>query len=165
MLCDTDGDHGKRDKGPFQSAMQRLGCRVERFARSYSTTSALPWFVDQSPVPPAFTQRASPPHLPQRSNATPPLPENTPKALRDLHAQLSQSPHLEPSTLVVSQPLAPPPGPPLPRRLPQGRRKRGGTYPGESMYEIPGGIWNWVVMAQVSHIMLSEIHDSQRLLR
>jgi hypothetical protein len=143
----------KRD-GP-REPMQRLGCRVERLswlARSYSTPSSLPWFIDRDPVPQVFTQRSSPPHLPQRSNATA-LPPNTPQALRDLHVQLSQSPHLEPSTLVISQPLAPPPGPPLPRRLPQGRRKRGGTYPGESMYEIPGGIWNWVVMVQVSSEM------------
>ncbi|KAF9457181.1 hypothetical protein BDZ94DRAFT_1203198 [Collybia nuda] len=129
--------------------MQRLACRVERFARSYSSASPFPWFVDQSPVPPAFTQRPSPPHLPQRSNLVPTLPANTPQVLRDLHVQLSQSPHLEPSTLVISQPLTLPSGPPLTPKLPQGRRRRGGTYPGESMYDVPGGIWNWVVMAQV----------------
>ncbi|KAG5646646.1 hypothetical protein DXG03_002636 [Asterophora parasitica] len=105
--------------------------------------------MDQAPVPQTFVERNQPPHLPQRAAKALPLPENTPSTLRELHAQLAQSPHLETSTLVVSEPIAPPPGPALPRRNPQGRRKRGGTYAGESSYDVPGGLWNWVVMAQV----------------
>ncbi|KAG5221675.1 Shr3 amino acid permease chaperone [Salix suchowensis] len=40
-------------------------------------------------------------------------------------------------------------GTPLPLRKPQGRRKRGGTNAGESAFDIPGGVWNWVILAQV----------------
>lgn len=106
--------------------------------RSHST-SATPWFID-SPI----THRP-----PQTRPSIPPLPENTPNTLKELHARLAQSPHLDLSTLSVSQPRVLAPGPPLPLRLPHGRRKRGGTYAGESVYDIPGGIWNWVMMAQV----------------
>ncbi|GLB35007.1 putative ribosomal silencing factor during starvation [Lyophyllum shimeji] len=120
--------------------MQRCRNLVACARRSYST--ALPWFVDQSPVP-------HPPHLPRRVVSTPPLPDNTPSTLRELHAQLAQSPHLDASTLVVSEAIPRQPGPPLPPRKPQGRRKRGGTYAGNSVYDVPGGLWNWVVMAQV----------------
>ncbi|KAI6103564.1 hypothetical protein F5141DRAFT_1131349 [Pisolithus sp. B1] len=35
-------------------------------------------------------------------------------------------------------------------RAPQGRRRRGGTYAGEGIdKDAVGGIWNWVVIAQV----------------
>ncbi|KAF8078002.1 hypothetical protein FPV67DRAFT_1463805 [Lyophyllum atratum] len=116
--------------------------------RSYST--ALPWFVDQAPVPHTFTARVQPPHLPHRATNTPPLPENTPSTLRELHAQLAQSPHLESSTATC-------------RRV--NGSTSGATYfhvecpkvdgeeeertAGESAYDIPGGLWNWVVVAQV----------------
>lgn len=108
--------------------------------RAYST--ALPWFVDEAP---ALAARARP------TPAVPDVPENTPAVIRQLHTQLARSPHLEPSTLLVSESIAHPPGPPLPFRPPQGRRKRGGTYAGESAYDVPGGIWNWVVTAQARH--------------
>jgi len=97
----------------------------------------IPWFVSA----PSLSQTIRP--------VIRSLPENTPATLKQLHAQLSHSPHLDLSALSVSQPLAPLPGPPLPLRLPRGRRKRGGTYAGESMHDIPGGIWSWVLMAQV----------------
>ena len=109
------------------------------FRRNYSTPPT-PWFLHHLPV----TNHPSP-----NRSLIPPLPENIPSTLKTLHAQLSNSPHLDLSTLTISQSLAPPSGPPLPLRLPQGRRRRGGTYAGESIYEIPGSIWNWVVMAQV----------------
>jgi len=120
-------------------------------AGSSTSTPApvLPWFVDREPVSQNFTRRPNPPHLPAKSATPPVLPQDAPQSLKELHAQLSQSPHLEPSTLVISQPMTPPPGPPLPHRHPQGRRKRAGTYAGESMYDTPGSIWSWVVMAQV----------------
>ncbi|KAF8894514.1 hypothetical protein BD779DRAFT_1501556 [Infundibulicybe gibba] len=106
------------------------------------STNSLPWFVDTEP---GNTLRQQPPHL-QRAE---PLPDNVPQVLKDLHGQLAQSPHLEPSSLTISQSMAPPPGPPLPHRPPQGRRRRGGTYAGDSMYDVPGGVWSWIVMAQV----------------
>ncbi|KAJ3920948.1 hypothetical protein F5877DRAFT_89104 [Lentinula edodes] len=77
------------------------------------------------------------------------LPEDTPKILRDLHSQLIQSPHLEQGKLVVSRAVSRELGDPLPLRAPQGRRRRGGTYPGESAFDIPGSLWNWVVFAEV----------------
>ncbi|EEB94559.1 hypothetical protein MPER_06607, partial [Moniliophthora perniciosa FA553] len=40
-------------------------------------------------------------------------------------------------------------GDPLPLRPPQGKRRRRGTDAGESLYDIPGSLWNWVVFAQV----------------
>ena len=115
--------------------MQRC---LQLVARHTHSTTPTPWFVDVSNVV-----------RPPNPRLIPPLPENTPSTLKKLYCRLSQSPHLELSTLTVSQPLAPAPGPPLPLRLPRGRRKRGGTYAGESIYDIPGGTWNWVVMAQV----------------
>jgi len=114
--------------------MQR---RLVSLARPYSTQ---PWFINHLEAPKVTMHRPKPP----------PLPENAPRPLRELHAHLTQSPHLEPSSLVVSESVAPPAGPELPYRLPHGRRKRGGTYAGESAYDVPGGIWNWVLMAQVS---------------
>jgi hypothetical protein len=70
--------------------------------------------------------------------------------IKHLHSQLVKSPLLDKSHLLVTSAVLPEPGPPLPLRKPQGRRKTGGTYAGESDYEaVGGGIWNWVVMSQV----------------
>ncbi|KAJ7273632.1 hypothetical protein B0H12DRAFT_1007652 [Mycena haematopus] len=109
--------------------------------------STVPWFVEPvAPREPRFS-RGPPPHL--RLTEPPPLPADAPQPLKDLHAQLLLSPLLDPATLLVSQPRSLPDGPPLPHREPQGRRKRGGTYHGESIYDVPGSLWSWIVMAQV----------------
>jgi hypothetical protein len=117
-----------------------------------SDSPALPWFVD-----PAYTSRSAPPHLPARpiTGTAPPIPADAPAAVRTLHAALLGSPHLEPAALLVTRPPPSPPGPPLPQAMPRGRRKRGGTELGEGvegMRGVPesGGIWSWVVLAQVS---------------
>ncbi|KAG9226367.1 hypothetical protein CCMSSC00406_0003246 [Pleurotus cornucopiae] len=122
-------------------ALRRI-CRPTQ--RSLSTT---PWFVDTE----AFLQRPPPPHLTENPLTTrpPPLPKDVPHTIKELHSQLTSSPHLEPSTIVVDRSLGRVMGPPLPLRKPQGRRKRGGTNAGESAFDIPGGVWNWVVLAQV----------------
>ncbi|KAF7440443.1 hypothetical protein PC9H_000788 [Pleurotus ostreatus] len=122
-------------------ALRRI-CRPTQ--RSLSTT---PWFVDTE----AFLQRPPPPHLTENPLTTrpPPLPKDVPHSIKELHSQLASSPHLEPSTIVVDRSLGRVMGPPLPLRKPQGRRKRGGTNAGESAFDIPGGVWNWVVLAQV----------------
>ncbi|KAF8274223.1 hypothetical protein EI94DRAFT_1561998 [Lactarius quietus] len=108
---------------------------------SFPSPPHVPWFIDPHETPP--TQRA-PPQL----GTPPPIPPGVPPALRDLYTQLWQSPYLEPSALLVRDPIARPPGPPLPVAIPKGRRKRGRTYAGEGFLE-PGGIWNWILLAQV----------------
>lgn len=117
--------------------------------RALSTTPSAPtpWFVDQDEETPTFNQRPTPPHLPSEPYK---LPSSVPDAVRLLYNELSTSPYLEPSTLIAREPLQIPAGPPLPERKPRGKRRRGGTFAGESEIEESGGIWSWIVMAQVS---------------
>ncbi|KAJ3810653.1 hypothetical protein F5876DRAFT_41338 [Lentinula aff. lateritia] len=103
--------------------------------------SSAPWFVEREENQEIL-------HATRVSRAAT-VPEDTPKILRDLHSQLIQSPHLEQGKLVVSRAVSRELGDPLPLRAPQGRRRRGGTYPGESAFDIPGSLWNWVVFAEV----------------
>ncbi|TFK76500.1 hypothetical protein BDN72DRAFT_831074 [Pluteus cervinus] len=134
-----------------QSTRTRLPCLVRPLSSSVRLWSPAqtPWFVQDEELTKGFALRQNPPHLPPKDFGLQPPPRNAPEVLKDLHALLAPSPLLETSTLIVTQPSEPPPGPPLPFRLPQGRRKRGGTYAGESEFEVPGGIWNWILMAQV----------------
>ncbi|KAF9559129.1 hypothetical protein CPC08DRAFT_763474 [Agrocybe pediades] len=114
------------------------------------STTPIPWFIDPQTLPQSLKERSPPPHIPITPKSVPTAPEDAPEVLKHLHADLVKSPHLELSELVVSSAVAPAPGPALPLRSPRGRRKRGGTYAGESAYEIGGGgLWNWVVVAQV----------------
>ncbi|KAI0303550.1 hypothetical protein B0F90DRAFT_1620311, partial [Multifurca ochricompacta] len=106
-----------------------------------SSSSRVPWFIDSSETLPS--QRPS-----IQTGMHLSLPHGIPLTLRNLHAQMIKSPYLEPSKLLVGDPIPQPPGPPLPAAKPKGRRKRGHTYPGEGFLE-PGGIWNWIVLAQV----------------
>ncbi len=108
---------------------------------SSSLSSRVPWFIDSSEA--SLTQQTS-----SQKETLPPLPHGIPVALQTLHAQLAQSPYLEPSKLLVRDPVPQPTGPPLPMSTPRGRRKRGGTNVGEGILE-PGGLWNWIVLAQV----------------
>ncbi|XP_006458175.1 hypothetical protein AGABI2DRAFT_190529 [Agaricus bisporus var. bisporus H97] len=111
--------------------------------RSFATSSSpRPWFVD-----PAFEHPRTP--SPAASQPVAPVPHDAPPPVKLVHEALSRSPHLDLTTLVSRQTVDPRPGPPLPRRGPQGRRQRGATYAGESSFEVPGGIWRWTVMAQV----------------
>ncbi|KAJ7156054.1 hypothetical protein C8R43DRAFT_422395 [Mycena crocata] len=105
--------------------------------------STVPWFLDPVTAP----VRSRPPHF--HLADPPPLPHDAPQPVKDLHAQLAQSPLLDLPTLLVSRPRSLPEGPPLPLREPKGRRNRGGTYYGESSYDVPGSLWSWIVMAQV----------------
>jgi hypothetical protein len=116
--------------------------RLSAYRAIRSLTTPRPWFVDE-----AYEQ----PRKPLLSVPQPvsPVPQDAPKPVQLVHAALSQSPHLDLSTVVSSQTVGAAPGPPLPLKAPQGRRKRGSTYAGESMFEVPGGIWRWTVMAQV----------------
>jgi hypothetical protein len=116
--------------------------------RSFSTLNSsllspprVPWFVDPQ-------ETSSAPRVPPQPGTPSPIPPGVPPALRVLYAQLCQSPYLEPSALLVRDPIIRPPGPPLPVAIPKGRRKRGRTYAGEGFLE-PGGIWSWILLAQV----------------
>ncbi|KAI6039960.1 hypothetical protein EDC04DRAFT_3061593 [Pisolithus marmoratus] len=108
-----------------------------------ANSAASPWFVDPEPV----YRKQAPPHLTPKVQEFPP---NLPDPIKQLYINLTRSPLLEPFTLDVRESIAPPPGLPLPKRAPQGRRKRGRTYAGEGIdQDAVGSIWNWVVIAQV----------------
>jgi hypothetical protein len=110
-----------------------------------------PWFIDPEETPSISARRPVPSYLPELPHE---LPADIPESIRVLYDKLSSSPFLEPSTLVARAPPQIPPGPPLPNHKPKGRRRtRGGTYAGESTLEVSGGIWNWVVMAQVCELV------------
>jgi hypothetical protein len=102
----------------------------------------------------------------------PPLPADAASspALSTLYEALSTSPLMEPASLTVCAPPRIPSGPALPTAQPKGRRKRGGTEKGRGVTErlekmdgadlgefglrmkgVPetGGLWKWVVLAQV----------------
>ena len=121
---------------------QRAAARFSSVASlATSSSSRVPWFIDSSETsltPKTFSPEQTPP----------PLPPGVPAVLHDLHAQLVRSPYLEPSKLLVCDPIPQPPGPPLPISTARGRRKRGATYAGEGLLE-PGNLWNWIVLAQV----------------
>jgi hypothetical protein len=109
-----------------------------------------PWFVDPEEEHSTLASRPAPPHLPETPYE---LPAGIPEPIKVLYNELSASPYLEPSTLVARKPLQIPLGPPLPERKPKGRRRiRGKTFAGESLLDTSGGIWNWVVMAQVCQL-------------
>lgn len=118
-----------------------------------ATPPSTPWFID-SEGPVQSITRHTPPHLAPKTHE---LPENLSAGIRQLFVQLSKSPLLELSTLSVQRPIAALPGPPLPRTLPKGRRKRGRTYSGEGLVEEPGGIWDWVVTAQVCTLLAPSV--------
>jgi hypothetical protein len=111
---------------------------------STASSESTPWFVDREEE---SVRRPAPPHLPETPYE---LPAGVPDPIRVLYNELSTSPFLELSTLVARKPPQIPLGPPLPERQPKGRRRiRGKTYAGESALDASGGIWNWIVMAQV----------------
>lgn len=111
-----------------------------RWSRFLST---VPWFIDKPCMPQASIPKLA---------ADPTIPDHAPQIIKLLHSQLLQSPHLDKSALSVGPAVPPPPGPPLPTILPHGRRNRGGTFSGESVYDMPEGLWSWVVVAQVSYL-------------
>jgi hypothetical protein len=128
--------------------MQVFRARNARlFSTTFRTAAPLPWFVDKAAdVPPRLH--------PIKPATAPPVPPDAPEVIKHLHSQLVKSPLLDKSHLLVTSAVLPEPGPPLPLRKPQGRRKTGGTYAGESDYEaVGGGIWNWVVMSQVRNFL------------
>lgn len=123
------------------SLLPRTTSAIHLYSRLQHT---LPWFIDGSK-----SKEQQPTLTP--TTAIPPVPQDAPEILKHLHSQLVLSPHLEKSALSIAPAIQPAPGPPLPLRSPHGRRKRGGTYAGVSAYDSDtGGLWSWVVSAQVS---------------
>jgi len=119
---------------------------------SSSNLSPLPWFIDPPElIPGTSTENKVSTSHPHRSAPLPSLPAAIPpdSPIAQLRAALRDSPHLEPGTLIVREPIPTVPGPPLPDSVPKGRRKRGRTYAGEGVYDHTGGIWSWIVVAQV----------------
>ncbi|KAI8999020.1 hypothetical protein BD414DRAFT_476745 [Trametes punicea] len=119
---------------------------------SSAAPSPIPWFVDPSEegvTPSPYARRASVPQAPSRPLAPLPAAISPDHPVARLHAELKNSPHLEPGKLLVREPIPTAVGPPLPPSAPKGRRRRGGTYAGEGVSEDLSGIWQWVVIAQV----------------
>ena len=129
--------------------------------------SSIPWFIDpseaESPSLSPYARKASVPQAPTRPLAPLPstLPQNHP--IMRLHAELKSSPHLEPGTLLVREPIPTAVGPPLPDAIPRGRRKRGRTDLGEGVTEDVGGIWDWLVIAQVRSCAIFVPFSTHRL--
>ncbi|KAJ7582801.1 hypothetical protein C8J56DRAFT_231672 [Mycena floridula] len=113
------------------------------FRRLSTGPASIPWFVD----PP---QPSTPTLVRHRLEVLPPLPEEAPRSLKELHSELSKSPYLEPSTLLITRPITAASLPETRHRAPAGRRRvRGGAFPGDSAYDVPGGLWSWILLAQV----------------
>lgn len=160
---DHDLEHRPRDMQTFKTCTRQL--RTRRFTLSarhslstapppqqHLAASSRPWFVDPTEEAsrlPSWKKRQGLSH--RKALPLPPLPsaisEDSP--IGKLHAALASSPHLEPGTLLVREPIPTAVGPPLPLVVPRGRRKRGRTYGGEGIPDPGVGIWNWVVIAQV----------------
>jgi len=133
--------------------LSQIHVAARRSLSTATTSHRIPWFVspDEPDFPLDVRRRVQPQTLPTQSTSQLlPLPEDTPDHLRKLHHELSTSPYLETSTLVVTRPVEPPAGPPLPFLRSKGsRRKRGGTDAGIGI-DVPGnGLWSWFVFAQV----------------
>ncbi|KAL1746357.1 hypothetical protein HDZ31DRAFT_34299 [Schizophyllum fasciatum] len=123
-------------------ALARPAARGFAFA---APARSAPWFVD--PAEPAA--RRAPLEL---AEDAPPVPDAAPAPLKALRHSLVKSPHLDRATVLVAPhgELIPEAGAPPARERRHGvRRKRGGNYSGETLYEDTGGIWDWVMLAQV----------------
>ena len=117
--------------------------------------SPTPWFLDpEEAAEPASSSQdgRSGRGLPQPKRAeVRPLPEGVPDALVQLHGQLLLSPLIEPSELLVREPIIVPLGPVLPDRQHGARRRRGSKSIdlGTTLPLSGGGVWDWIVLVQV----------------
>ncbi|KAL5511882.1 hypothetical protein ACEPAH_5100 [Sanghuangporus vaninii] len=115
---------------------------------SSATRGSTPWFVDQEFVKAGHP----PPHLssePSLAEQEKSLPPDLPAYLAALYSELTKSPHLERGGVEVCSPPPTEPGPPLPSSLPKGRRQRGRTEFGLGISDASGGLWRWILIAQV----------------
>lgn len=119
-----------------------------------------PWFLDpEDTEEPALHPLGEPSgrDIPQPKRAeVRPLPKGVPDALVHLHKQLLLSPLIEPSELLVREPISMPLGPVLPDRQHGARRKRGSRSIdlGTTLPLSGGGVWDWIVLVQVSCMCL-----------
>ena len=121
-------------------------------ARYYA--AARPWFVDADEEPVPSTSRAQAPGFVRPQVEVEPLPQGVPEYLKRAHSHLAHSPLLDLSTLTVAKPLPSefqaivdlPTNIPT-RRLPRIERE---LWPGRGIeVGMSGGIWDWVLVAQV----------------
>ncbi|KAH8117586.1 hypothetical protein DFH11DRAFT_1575900 [Phellopilus nigrolimitatus] len=145
-------------KSSFEMLRLLRPCRIAVESHSFLTRSGLssvaghstPWFVDQD----FAHSRPAPPHLSPPSEFSSALqaqslPSDLPIYLTALFAELVNSPYLEQGGVKIGPPLPTRPGPPLPSALPKGRRRRGRTEYGLGVPDVEGGLWRWIVIAQV----------------
>lgn len=122
---------------------------------SIKPESPAPWFLDpEDTAEPTLNPLDETPGrgIPQPKRAeVRPLPEGVPDALVHLHKQLLLSPLIEPSELLVREPITMPLGPVLPDRIHGARRKRGSRSMdlGTTLPLSGGGVWDWIVLVQV----------------
>ncbi|KZV70651.1 hypothetical protein PENSPDRAFT_631515 [Peniophora sp. CONT] len=117
--------------------------------------SPAPWFLDpEDAAEPVLDPLDETPGrgIPQPKRAeVRPLPEGVPDALVYLHKQLLLSPLIEPSELLVREPITMPLGLALPDRIHGARRKRGSRSMdlGTTLPLSGGGVWDWIVLVQL----------------
>ena len=125
-----------------------------RAGRARCYAAVRPWFVDEDEEPVPSTSRAHGPGLARPQVEVKPLPPDVPDYLKRAHSHLTQSPLLDLSTLTVEKPLPSefqaivdlPMKVPA-RRLPRIERE---MWPGRGIeVGMSGGIWDWVLVAQV----------------
>jgi hypothetical protein len=136
------------------SATRPKNIHYTRTGRARCYTAARPWFVDVNDEPVPSTSRAQGSGFVRSQVEVKLLPPGVPDYLKRAHSHLAQSPLLDLSTLTVSKPL------PsefqaivdLPTNIPTRRLSRieREMWPGRGIeVGMSGGIWDWVLVAQV----------------
>jgi len=119
--------------------------------------SSVPWFVSND-LP--ASEITTPTPSSRRPSTIIPLPADAPLPLKALHSRLLDSPFLETSMLLVTRPVSERTDPsllPVQREASGTRRRRGGTVAGDSVFDVPGGLWSWMMFAQVYIIFQSAL--------
>ena len=138
----------------FTSATRPKNIQYTRTGKARYYAAARPWFVDADEGPVPSTSRAQAPGFGRPQAEVKPVPPGVPEYLKRAHSHLAHSPLLDLSTLTVSKPLPSEFQPiiDLPmniptRRLPRVERE---LWPGRGIeVGMSGGIWEWVLVAQV----------------
>jgi len=136
------------------SATRPKNIHYMRTGRARCYAAARPWFVDEDEEAVPSTSHAQGPGFVRPQVEVKPLPPGVPDYLKRAHSHLTQTPLLDLSTLTVSKPLPSEFQPivDLPTnvrvlRLPRMERE---MWPGRGIeVGMSGGIWDWVLVAQV----------------